>query len=86
MAKPELGTKRVCLECSAKYFDLNRKPIVCPKCGTIFEIATRDKSRPADAKPEKEAAEDAPPEPSAVAEKTADDDTVAADDLSLIHI
>ena len=40
MARPELGTKRVCLECSAKYYDLNRDPITCPKCGTIFELDT----------------------------------------------
>ncbi|WP_319411575.1 TIGR02300 family protein [uncultured Cohaesibacter sp.] len=39
MARPELGTKRVCADCGAKYYDLNRDPIVCPKCGTIFELA-----------------------------------------------
>ena len=39
MAKPELGLKRVCQSCSAKFFDLNRDPIVCPKCGTIFQAA-----------------------------------------------
>lgn len=80
MAKPELGTKRACLECSTKYFDLNRQPIVCPKCGAVFGIATRDKTRPAEAKPEKKVAEDASPEASAVAEKAADDDTIVAAD------
>ncbi|SNY91723.1 TIGR02300 family protein [Cohaesibacter sp. ES.047] len=39
MARPELGTKRVCGECGAKYYDLNRNPITCPKCGTIFELS-----------------------------------------------
>ncbi|SFN90108.1 TIGR02300 family protein [Cohaesibacter marisflavi] len=39
MARPELGTKRVCADCGAKYYDLNRDPIVCPKCGTIYELA-----------------------------------------------
>ena len=38
MAKPELGLKRQCLHCGAKFYDLNRDPIVCPKCGEIFEI------------------------------------------------
>ena len=38
MARAELGTKRVCGECGAKYYDLNRDPITCPKCGTIFEV------------------------------------------------
>ncbi|WP_150495997.1 TIGR02300 family protein [Roseibium aquae] len=38
MAKPELGTKRLCPSCGAKYYDLNRDPITCPKCGTIFQV------------------------------------------------
>jgi uncharacterized protein (TIGR02300 family) len=34
MAKPELGLKRVCVACGAKFYDLMRSPAVCPKCGT----------------------------------------------------
>jgi uncharacterized protein (TIGR02300 family) len=34
MAKPELGTKRVCVSCGARFYDLARTPAVCPKCGT----------------------------------------------------
>jgi uncharacterized protein (TIGR02300 family) len=42
VAKPELGAKRQCQHCGAKFFDLNRNPIVCPKCGTIFQgVAAR---------------------------------------------
>ena len=41
MAKPELGAKRQCQNCGAKFFDLNKEPIVCPKCGTIFQGAAR---------------------------------------------
>jgi uncharacterized protein (TIGR02300 family) len=37
VAKPELGAKHVCPNCGAKYYDLNRSPITCPKCGTTFE-------------------------------------------------
>lgn len=40
MAKPELGAKRQCQACGAKFFDLNRDPIVCPKCGSVFQGAT----------------------------------------------
>lgn len=36
MAKAELGTKRLCPNCGAKYYDLNRDPILCPKCGASF--------------------------------------------------
>jgi uncharacterized protein (TIGR02300 family) len=39
VAKPELGTKRLCTNCSAKFYDLNKDPIRCPKCGTVHEVA-----------------------------------------------
>ena len=34
MAKPELGTKRVCVSCSTRFYDLTKVPAVCPKCAT----------------------------------------------------
>ena len=40
MAKPELGTKRLCASCGAKFYDLNKDPIVCPKCETVFQVVT----------------------------------------------
>ena len=47
MAKPELGTKRLCASCGAKFYDLNKTPITCPKCGTPFEVApTTTRPRP----------------------------------------
>ena len=55
MAKSELGTKRQCQNCGAKFFDLNKDPIICPKCGTVFQGAT-GRARPT-AKPEEEEAE-----------------------------
>ncbi len=39
MAKPELGSKRQCMSCGAKFYDLSRDPAVCPKCGTVFQAA-----------------------------------------------
>jgi uncharacterized protein (TIGR02300 family) len=53
LAKPELGTKHQCQNCGAKFFDLNKDPIVCPKCGTVFQVAAAARARPA-AKPEEE--------------------------------
>jgi uncharacterized protein (TIGR02300 family) len=38
--KPELGTKRQCQNCGAKFFDLAKDPIVCPKCGTVYQVAS----------------------------------------------
>jgi uncharacterized protein (TIGR02300 family) len=37
MSKPELGTKRLCAHCGAKFYDLHQSPIGCPKCGKLFE-------------------------------------------------
>ena len=39
MAKPELGLKRQCMSCGAKFYDLNKDPAVCPKCGTVFQAS-----------------------------------------------
>ena len=35
--KAARGTKRLCENCENKFYDLNRDPIVCPICGTVFE-------------------------------------------------
>jgi uncharacterized protein (TIGR02300 family) len=61
VAKPELGTKRLCAGCGAKFYDLNKDPISCPKCGTVYEVVVvaprgRPEARAAVA-PEPEAAE-----------------------------
>lgn len=40
--KQARGTKRTCQmsECGARFYDLNRNPITCPVCGSIYEIAS----------------------------------------------
>lgn len=40
--KAARGTKRTCQssECNARFYDLGRDPIVCPICGTIYQIAS----------------------------------------------
>ncbi|HEY8563905.1 MAG TPA: TIGR02300 family protein [Beijerinckiaceae bacterium] len=47
MAKPELGTKRQCTTCGAKFYDLNKDPAVCPKCGTPFQAVALPMGRAA---------------------------------------
>ena len=52
MAKPDLGTKRLCAGCGAKFYDLNRTPIVCPKCETQFvPVVVAPRTRPDTPKP-----------------------------------
>jgi uncharacterized protein (TIGR02300 family) len=47
VAKPELGTKRLCAHCGARFYDLNHSPPACPKCGAVFEaVAVTARSRP----------------------------------------
>jgi uncharacterized protein (TIGR02300 family) len=45
VAKPEWGSKRVCLSCGARFYDMKRSPIVCPACDTVFDPAANSKPR-----------------------------------------
>jgi uncharacterized protein (TIGR02300 family) len=31
------------MSCGAKFYDLNRDPAVCPKCGTVFQATARSR-------------------------------------------
>ncbi len=37
MVKPAWGTKRTCQGCGARFYDLQRDPIICPKCATVYD-------------------------------------------------
>ena len=37
VASFDRGTKRQCVHCAMKYYDLNRDPIICPGCGKPYE-------------------------------------------------
>jgi uncharacterized protein (TIGR02300 family) len=49
VANPDWGTKRICQSCGTKFYDMQREPIICPKCGTEYDpeafLKTR-RSRP----------------------------------------
>ena len=49
MPKVEWGKKVVCSNCETKFYDLNRKPAICPNCGTEY-IETVLDSIPTNAK------------------------------------
>ncbi|NNE84733.1 MAG: TIGR02300 family protein [Alphaproteobacteria bacterium] len=40
MAKPEWGVKRTCLACATRFYDMRKKPILCPSCGVKFDVET----------------------------------------------
>jgi len=80
MTKPELGTKRLCTECGARYYDLNTTPITCPKCGASFQIietrtASRSVQRPVVRQPEApRKTEPTPPDPTETLIEEVDED------------
>jgi len=52
--------KRQCLSCGSKFYDLNRDPILCPRCGAQFQVAQFQRRPEVVAKPaehEEDAAE-----------------------------
>ena len=67
MIKPDLGTKRICPSCAARFYDLQRRPIECPKCNYTFEPEMLLKQRRARV-PE-------PPAPKPVVEVIVEDET-----------
>jgi uncharacterized protein (TIGR02300 family) len=44
VAKPELGLKRQCMSCGAKFYDLNKDPAVCPKCGAAYQATAMSRA------------------------------------------
>ena len=77
MAKTDLGDKQVCPNCGARFYDLRRRPAVCPKCTTAFDPAEegvrakRGRGRVAAHDP---AYEDEDEEAAAKVKKTGDED------------
>jgi uncharacterized protein (TIGR02300 family) len=63
LANPELGAKQICPSCQSKFYDLGRRPAVCPKCGAEFDPEEALKSRRVRARtavPDYEAEEEKP--------------------------
>ena len=79
MAKPDLGNKHQCQHCGTKFFDLNKDPIVCPKCHTVMALAAVSaRSRP---EPVAAARAAAPtPEEEVVAPETAEAEFVSLEE------
>src|SRR5215468_3265865 len=69
MSKPARGSKRVCPSCGARFYDLNRTPIVCPVCQSIYQVTPTPppppsrrwgRAQPAEARKVEEQEADAP--------------------------
>jgi uncharacterized protein (TIGR02300 family) len=76
VAKPDLGTKRVCPDTGRKFYDLNKTPVISPYTGKVVPIV-------APAPPRARAEPAAPPRPApaeSVAPETADAEFVSLED------
>jgi uncharacterized protein (TIGR02300 family) len=73
LAKPEWGEKRICLDCGAKFYDMQRSPIVCPSCETVFVPVVATRSSRAKAPAPK-------PKPKLVKSAVADEDAALVTD------
>ncbi len=63
-ARPERGIKRTCQSCEARFYDLTRSPMICPKCGTEFIEVVRPISVPYNSRKRGFFAKNRPEEPS----------------------
>jgi uncharacterized protein (TIGR02300 family) len=75
LVKADLGTKRNCPSCGARFYDLQKRPIECPKCAFAFEPeALYKQRRPRQPEPEPAQAE---------REEEAEEETAEAEDAEL---
>ncbi len=40
-----MGLKRICTNCGGRFYDMNKRPIICPTCETEFTGEVKVKSR-----------------------------------------
>ena len=93
MAKPEWGLKRTCLSCGARFYDMQRDPIICPSCEAEFDPLAlvrprraRAAASQAKAKAEEKAAgseETAPEDEELLVDDNDDDALEVNDDINL---
>ena len=85
MVKATWGTKRTCQSCAARFYDLNKSPIKCPKCGREHDredfVKVRRGRGAAAAAAATAAAATAAAAAKAAAKKKADDAALAGDEI-----
>jgi len=97
VASFDRGTKRQCVHCAMKYYDLNREPVLCPGCGKPYEppvdaVLRKSAGKDIEATSEKDQAQTAKAAPVAAvadvkiasfedAENDADGDEVEGEDI-----
>jgi uncharacterized protein (TIGR02300 family) len=84
--KAERGMKRTCQNsgCGARFYDLNRDPIECPVCGTVYNIAVSAAALAAAAAQEKAARKAASKKPAYVEPEAVVDDAAIVEDAGVL--
>jgi uncharacterized protein (TIGR02300 family) len=73
VVKPWWGAKRLCQSCGAKFYDMGRNPIRCPKCDTVFEPDSQSKPKRSRVVAQAEKPKSKAKKPTVVAEQPAED-------------
>ncbi len=84
-----MGFKRICTNCSGRFYDLNKRPIICPECNTEFTGEVKTKTRrgrnPAEAKKDDVAVQEIPQkEEGEILEEDLEVEVVSLDDADTI--
>jgi uncharacterized protein (TIGR02300 family) len=83
VGKAELGMKLTCESCGARFYDLNKQPASCPKCGaansrpTVFKTTRRSAAEEKDKRPVAAAPAPEPDEEDVVVEDAEDEEDEA---------
>lgn len=82
------GLKRICTSCGVRFYDLNKRPIICPSCETEFTGEIKVKTRRTraavvtEALEEEKAAKEKAANDEADSEEEADVDVVSLEDAA----
>jgi len=79
VAKPDLGTKRVCPDTGRKFYDLNKNPVISPYTGKVVPIVAPTPAR-ARAEPAPAARASAAAAAESIVPETADAEFVSLED------
>jgi len=90
MVKPAWGMKRTCQGCGVRFYDLQKSPIICPKCATVYDPEAGSRTRRSRAAPAAKPAPRAPvPElaevPSEIVPEVEEADIEIAEDEGVIE-
>lgn len=82
-AADKRGLKRICTSCGTRFYDMNKRPILCPNCSTEFTSEIKIKSRRGRAAIIEDAAEETENKKPVEADLDEDDATVSLEEVAL---